>query len=143
MLTTTGRRVRGIFTGAVLIALLSGAAWGYDDNFPFGPFRMFSYANKLDGRVTSAKVEGTTISGEIITIGAEELGLRRAEIEGQIHRFVADPNLLHHFVETYEELNQDAEKLRSIRLFYEIDRLVDGRNVGEKEQETLAEWERP
>ena len=143
MLTTAGRRIRGAFTAAVLAALLAGAAWGYDDNFPFGPFRMFSYANKLDGRVASAKVEGTTTSGRVITISAGELAFRRAEIEGQVQRFVADPDLLHLFAETYEELNPEAETLASIRLFYAIDHLVDGRKVGDNEQETLAVWERP
>ncbi len=37
-----GRAVRTVATLAVAVLLTAGTVWGNDDEFPFGPFRMFS-----------------------------------------------------------------------------------------------------
>jgi hypothetical protein len=135
-----GRRGRGLATVAVIVALLAGTFVGQDDHFPFGPFRMYSTTNKLDGRVNSAVLEGISTTGERFEIEFNWLGLRRAEIEGQIPIIERDPSHLRHVAEAYERFHPEGPDLSRIELKYEISRLRDGVPVS-MEEETLAVWE--
>ena len=71
--------------------LLAGTAWGQDDHFPFGPFRMYATRQRLDGTTSWYQLEATTVDGQRIFLPGAAYGLRRAELEGQIPRFVAEP----------------------------------------------------
>ena len=139
MLTARGRRVRGLVAGATLAVLLIGTFWGEDDNFPFGPFRMYAYTTKTTGVVTAGRVEGVTEDGERVGFGAATLGLRRAEIEGQMPRFAEDPDALADLADAYAERNPGEPKLVGIRVYKQVYRLVDGEIDG-RETETIAEW---
>ena len=137
--TARGRGLRLVATAAVLLTLLAGSAWGEDDHFPFGPFRMFSRTTKSTGRVTAARIEAVTADGEVVTIGHERFGLRRAEVEGQLPRFEDDPELLRHLADAYDEFNPDGVELVGLRLVNDITRLADGR-VTSRETRVVAEW---
>jgi hypothetical protein len=128
-------------TVVALVLLLAGTAWGQDDHFPFGPFRMFAYATKPTGRVTAARIEAVTSGGDLVRVGAHQVGMRRAELEGLIPTFRRDPELLGVLADTYADLQPDAPPLVEVRLEYRIHRLVDGR-VTRQEVETLAVWQR-
>lgn len=93
-LSPTGRRVRaaGLLVAGVL--LLLGTFRGSDDHFPFGPFLMYAGAGPTDGVVAEARLEATTAAGERVQVPEGVSGMRRAELEGQLARFVADPGLL-------------------------------------------------
>ena len=124
----------------VVLGLFAGTFWGDDDNFPFGPFRMFSTTNQLDGHVDSAEVWGVTAAGEEILLQWEWIGLRRAEIEGQMPRFAEDPDALRHVAEAYERFNPDGEELVAIKLRERVQMLEGGRPAGEPVIVLLAEW---
>jgi hypothetical protein len=144
MLTRGGRARRGAATIVVSAGLLVGTFWGNDRHFPFGPFRMYSIANRPDGRIRSAVVE-IQIADEPGWVEARtpgDLGMKRAEIEGQVDRFVARPDLLEHLGTAYERLNDDATVV-AVRLRQETTRLQDGRPSGVVSVETLATWSRP
>ena len=47
-LSTRGRAVRVAATAVAALLLLLGTVWGQDDDFPFGPFRMYSTAPEPD-----------------------------------------------------------------------------------------------
>src|SRR5688500_9856926 len=104
MLSTRSRAVRAVLTLSFVCALLWGTFWGDDDNFPFGPFRMYSTTSQLDGVVRAATLEATFSNGdtEIVPISPKHFGLRRAEIEGQLDRFIAHPELLAHLAQAHE-----------------------------------------
>jgi len=85
-------RVAGLLLGAAL--LLLGTFRGSDDDFPFGPFLMYAGAGPTDGTVAGARLWATTTAGEQVQVPEDVSGLRRAELEGQLARFVADPGLL-------------------------------------------------
>ena len=127
---------------AALVALLVGTVIGDDDHFPFGPFRMYSTTNKLDGLVRAAHVEGTTEHGEIVELEWNDLGLRRAEVEGQIDRFQADPELLSSLAVAYSNHVEDAPRLVEIRLMQRLTKLRDGRPTTSSDIE-LARWVSP
>jgi hypothetical protein len=140
-LSPAGRRRRGVATGAALVLLLLGTTVGEDDHFPFGPFRMYSISNDVDGRVTSLRVKGRVAGGPERVIPFAEFGLRRAELQGQVSRFYRDDwdQLLVHLVDAYRRFNPRGEGLTELRLLYEVNSLRDGRPVAYSE-ETLATW---
>lgn len=141
VLTTTGRWARGLVGAAVLAALLAGTAWGNDEHFPFGPFRMYSTTTRLTGRVTSPKLDVTTATGKQLRLTTRDFGLRPAEMLGQIDRFIDDPDLLRLLADAYERSHPDADPLAEIRLVYVVNRLEGGRPVS-AHTELLATWRR-
>ena len=133
--------MRGVATAVVLVALLAGTAWGEDDLFPFGPFRMFARTTKSTGRVTASRIEAVTADGRTITVGDARFGLRRAEIEGQIPRFRRDPDLLRHLLAAYDRFQPEGPELVEVRVVNDISRLTDGRVTG-RETRVVAAWQR-
>lgn len=124
----------------VMLGLVAGTFWGDDDNFPFGPFRMFSTTNQLDGRVDSGEVWAVDAQGREFQVEWEDIGLRRAEIEGQTPRFVEDPEALRHIAEAYAGFNPDAPEIVSVKLLESVQVLEDGRPEGEPTPVLLARW---
>ncbi len=94
MLTRAGRRTRVVLTVAVAALTIAGTLVGQDDDFPFGPFRMYSTRDDPDGTVVSTRVEARDATGRLRAVDERSTGLSRAEVEGQVRRFVADPELL-------------------------------------------------
>jgi hypothetical protein len=133
--------VRGVVTLAVLCALLLGTFWGNDDSFPFGPFRMYSVANRASGKVTATQLEGVLEGGVREQIDFTDFGLRRAEVEGQIDRFESDPGQLRLLVDAYESRNPEAPQLLELYLVQEVHQLRGG-SPESVSQETLASWSR-
>lgn len=140
-MSTVGTTTRAVVTVAVVAALLAGGSFGDDDHFPFGPMRMYSTTNEVDGPVSSIHLEGTTVAGEVVPIKINSLGLRPAELDGQIPRFRADPGLMRYVLETYEATNPDGHALESLRLVRGIHLLEDRKEVS-YEEEVIAEWSR-
>ena len=85
-LNPAGRRSRLAAVVVVLALMLAGTVWGDDDAFPFGPFRMYSTRNDPNTPVISTRAVGLTAAGEEVRLSGGQVGLRRAEFEGQINR---------------------------------------------------------
>ena len=126
-------------TVLVAIALLAGTAWGDDDHFPFGPFRMYSTTNELDGTVNAIRFRATNAAGEQLEPRSQDFGLRPAEINGQVSRFRSDPSLLEHLATAYSRLHPEDPRLVEIELRYGLHQLEDGRPVSYSE-ESVATW---
>ena len=142
MLSPLGRGLRGGATAAVLVAVLIGTAYGDDDHFPVGPFRMFSTKTARDGAVKVALIRGVTVDGRDIRIEMASFGMRRAEFEGQLERIADDPALLGLLVEARERRRPRSAKLREVRLISARWELEDGKRVGYVEV-PVAVWTRP
>jgi hypothetical protein len=117
----------------VLLAVLAGTAWGQDDDFPVGPFRMYATAARPTGTVRVAELIGVRPNGERVLLEAHDVGLRRAELEGQLPRFRKDPELLAALATpAYVEIRLE-----------ERERFVVDRRVQRDERRTLvASWHR-
>src|ERR1700753_434164 len=89
-----GRDVCGAVTFVVFGLLLYGTVAGQDDMFPFGPFRMYATADKLNAPITDTRFEIVDTTGTTVALTEVTSGIRRAEIEGQLGRFQTDPSLL-------------------------------------------------
>lgn len=140
-LRRSGRRWRMAAVAAGLALLLGGSLWGSDDSFPLGPMKMYAYANRPDGVVTTAHLRGVTEDGRQIPVRAFQVGLRRAELEGQRDRFSADPRYLRALARTYER--REGVRLVELRLEQWVYRVVDRRVRPEATSEVLTRWSRP
>src|SRR5829696_434096 len=130
-LSPAARAVRLVAALAVLALVLAGTVWGDDDAFPFGPFRMYSTRADPDAPVISTRVVGLTAAGEEIRLSGGEVGLRRAEFEGQVDRMRDDPSLLVSLAEVYAERHPDAEELVEVQVIHRRYELDDGRRTGD------------
>ncbi|MBK5307812.1 MAG: hypothetical protein JJD92_14100 [Frankiaceae bacterium] len=142
MLTAAGRRARVVVTVLVFGLLLAGTAFGDDDAFPFGPFRMYSTRDDPDGLVVSTRVEAVDRTGRLLVVPDTATGLRRAEIEGQVGRFRADPALLAELSRAHDRLHPDEPAYDLVRVVERRYRLRDSRPTGEQAEQVVAEWRR-
>lgn len=137
-MTAAGRNLRLAATSAVLALVLAGSLWGSDDDFPFGPFRMFARSGKADGVVSVPQLVGV-VDGRTFRITPESVNIRRAEIEGQFNRF-REPALLESLARTYIT---EGHELDELRLVLRRRRIEDGRRVGPSTGRIVARWTAP
>ncbi|WP_052091613.1 hypothetical protein [Modestobacter caceresii] len=140
-LTPGGRRARLAAVAIVLALLLAGTVWGNDDSFPFGPFRMYSTRANPDTPVVSTRVVGLTATGEEVRLSGGEVGLRRAEFEGQLPRIGEDPSLLGLLADSYAERNPAAEELVEVQVVQRRIDLEDGQRTGDVTDRVLIEYQ--
>lgn len=142
-MTTIGKNARLYSTAVILGALLMGTIWGEDDHFPFGPLRMYSVKNELDGRVRSLEVHGITENGEDMIVPFQAFGMRRADVEGQLGKLHEPPeSVLHALSRARERLNPRGPRFVELRLSERVFILDNGYPVDER-VETLAVWSAP
>ena len=142
MLSQTGRRVRAAMSLLVAVLVLAGTFVGQDDDFPFGPFRMYATRDDPDGMVVSTRVEAVDTRGALRFVDERSTGLKRAEIEGQIRRFVADPALLGLLSQAHDRLRPTEPAYAQVRIVELSYRLADSRPTGAQSERVLARWTR-
>ncbi|WP_433389657.1 hypothetical protein [Micromonospora sp. KLBMP9576] len=140
-LTSRGRAARLAVTAVGLAVLLAGTAWGTDDHFPFGPFRMYSTSNPPDSPAPDTRVEGVDSTGAVVDLAEGATGIRRAEIEGQQSRYAADPALLAEVADAYADRHPDAAELVEVRIVIRWHGIRDGRPTGGWTDETVVAWQ--
>ncbi|MEV0155284.1 hypothetical protein AB0H57_16290 [Micromonospora sp. NPDC050686] len=140
-LTSRGRAVRLGATAVGLAVVLAGTLWGSDDDFPFGPFRMYATSNPPDEPAPDTRVEGVDRTGRVIELGQAATGIRRAEIEGQQSRYRNDPELLTEVANAYAERHPDGPALTEVRIVVRWHGIADGRPTGRYVDQTVARWE--
>ena len=128
-------------TALVVALLLLGTFKGDDDHFPFGPFRMYSTTNELDGTVNAIRFQARNEAGELLQPRSQDFGLRPAEINGQVARIRRDPGLLGELASVYERIHPDRPPLVELQLRYGLHQLSNGRPVAYSEEE-VATWVR-
>jgi hypothetical protein len=141
---TLTRRARTVRLGAAalgLALLLAGTVRGTDDDFPFGPFRMFSTSDPADAPAPDTRVEGVDRAGAVVDLGQNATGIRRAEIEGQQGRYAADPALLREVADAYAERHPGAPELVEVRIVIRWYGIRQGRPTGRYTDETTVRWQ--
>ena len=139
MLCDRGRNVRLAATAVVLALVLAGSVWGEDDHWPFGPFRMYSTTTRLDGRVIVPSFRALTEQGRTLELSTDDVGLRRAEVLGQLDRLRSRPELLRLLAVAHARLHPGTPRLRSLSLVAGVHRLERGRPAGFHER-VLVTW---
>ncbi len=129
-LSGRARAIRLIIAGALLALTLGGTVVANDYAFPFGPPRMYSTRADPDTPVSSTRVVGYNDLGEEVRLSGGEVGLRRAEFEGQVPRLIAHPDLLELLADTYLAQHPDAADLVSVAIIVRRLELDDGVRTG-------------
>ena len=129
-LPRAARAWRLAVAGVVLALTLAGTAWGSDDDFPVGPFLMYAGRAGNDVPVGSTRVVGLTADGTEVPMSGGEVGLRRAEFEGQLGRVIAQPELLGELGAAYVQRNPSAEPLVRVDVIQRDFELRDGVQTG-------------
>ncbi len=137
-----GRRGRLAATAVGAALLLAGTVVGQDDHFPFGPFRMYATRDAPDGTVRSLRVEAVDATGRVLVVPDTATGLRRAEIEGQGSRFVADPDLLGAVSRAHDRLHPGQPAYEVVRVVATDTVLRNSRPSGVLREQVLATWSR-
>jgi hypothetical protein len=139
-LTRRGRTVRVAAAAVGLALLLAGTLWGQDDDFPFGPFRMYSTAPGPNADAPDTRVEGMDATGRTVTLTEANTGLRRAEIEGQQRAYVDDPSRLRQVALAYADHSPDAPRLITVRIVVHWVGIEHARPTGTSHDEVIATW---
>ncbi len=135
--------MRAAALAAGLALLVAGTAWGQDDHFPFGPFRMYSTADDPDGQVLSTYLQAVDADGVVVPrVGEREIGLRRAEYEGQLSRVVDRPEVLGELAEVFSRRHPDRPPWVEVSVVQTAHVLVGGVPTDER-TEVLATWTAP
>lgn len=131
------RLVAGVVVAATLVV---GTFWGDDDNFPFGPFRMYSTKQELDGEVRATEILGLTEDGVWMQLPFSDFGVRRADIEGQLGTLAQPPEeVVESMADAYERFDRGEEVIVAFRLLERTIDVEDGVPAGES-VEFLATW---
>lgn len=123
--------------------LLYGSAAGDDDLFPFGPMSQYSFRIEPDGEVRALWVEADLADGShrrLDISNADDLGVARAELEGQLHLIIADPQRLAPLAEAWRRLHPDRPELSRIIVGQDVVELSDGRGSARR-SEVFTTWD--
>ena len=140
MLTAAGRRTRVAVTLLLAALTLAGTLVGQDDDFPFGPFRMYSTRDDPNGTVVSTRVEAVDAAGRVRVVDERSTGLKRAEVEGQVGRFRDRPELLGALSRAHERLRPREPRFVEIRVVERVYELRDSRPTGTESERVVATW---
>jgi hypothetical protein len=140
-LSSRGRMWRLVATSAAGLLLLAGTVRGTDDHFPFGPFTMYAGAAGADQPTIDTRLEATDVHGDTVLLTERHTGIRRAEIEGQLHRIAQEPELLALALRAYERRNPHAPRLVEIRVVIRWHEIHNFQPTGDWTEEVVAVWE--
>lgn len=136
---TLGYVVRAVLPVVIAGLLLAGSLVGEDDNFPFGPFRMYSTKQELDARIRALELWALT-DGRWEPIRTSEFGLRRADLEGQLGKLEQPPEVvLARLAASYPRLHDEAFPFGGLQFRQRIHQLEGGVPVDER-VELIATW---
>ncbi|MDT4990580.1 MAG: hypothetical protein QOH97_472 [Actinoplanes sp.] len=142
-LSRQGRAARVAGTAICAVLLLAGTLWGVDDDFPFGPFRMYATAPGPDEDAPDTRVEGVDTAGRVVVLTEANSGLRRAEIEGQQQAYVDDPARLRQLALAYAQKSPKAVPLRTVRIVIHWVDIEHARVTGTSHDQILVSWTAP
>jgi hypothetical protein len=140
-LSPAGRRVRLVTAAVALALMLAGTLWGQDDAFPFGPFKMYAGRADPNATVVSTRVVGLTAAGAEVRLSGGQVGLRRAEFEGQLPRIEAHPELLGLLAESYAVRHPHAEELVDVQVVERHFRLSGGQQTGAYDDQVIVDYD--
>lgn len=137
---TRGMHARLAASIGIALLLVIGTFWGDDDNFPFGPFRMYSTKQELNGEVRATEIVGLTHDGRWVSLPFSDFGLRRADVEGQLGKLAQPPReVLADMWVAYNRLGRGNEEIVALRFLERTTDVEDGRPAGEM-VEIIATW---
>jgi hypothetical protein len=132
-------RVVVLVLGTLLVA--RGTLFGNDVDWPFGPMSQYAFRVGRDDAIRSTFLEARAADGSVaqIPITPSNLGIARAQIEGQQPAIVRDPHLLAALAASYHRLHPGEPALTQLWLGEHVTTLRNGRDAGHS-VDTLVGW---
>lgn len=132
-------RLAALLLGTVLV--VRGSVIGNDVEWPFGPMSQFAFRVGQNDAIRATFLQARTADGEVklVPITVSDLGLARAEIEGQQPSIIRNPSMLADLAASYARLHPGQPKLTQLWLNERVTVLRNGRAAGER-VDTLVGW---
>jgi hypothetical protein len=102
---------------------------------------MYSTSDPPDAPAPVRSTPSTRVSGAVVPLGQDATGIRRAEIEGQQSRYVADPSRLRQVAEAYAERHPAAPALVEVRIVIRWYDIQDDRPTGRWTDRSVVTWQ--
>ncbi len=129
------RAARNVAAIALVAGLFAGTfVWQTDDTWPFAQMRMFPGGRESD--VALLVIYAQRGDGSTREVDPGAFHLRRAELEGQLRRIVARPEMLGSLVDRFNRSAPPSEDIRRLTLV----RREGGRTKGVERE--LVRWPR-
>lgn len=143
---TRGARARRlVLTAAVACLLVYGSAVGDDDIFPFGPMTQYSFRTDPDGEIRMLWLEADAKDGRRLRVdlsNSNDVGVARAELEGQLDQLIADPSRLQELAVAWRRLHPDRPALTRLILGQDVVELRD-RREHRRRADVFVTWDVP
>jgi hypothetical protein len=135
---------RSLALAAGTLLVTYGTLFGNDVDWPFAPMAQFAFRVGRDDAIHSTFLQARTRTGKVITvpITPTNLGIARAEIEGQQPAIIREPRLLGDLAGAYARLHPDRPPLTQLWLRDRVTVLKNGRAAG-VHVDTLVGWPAP
>ena len=132
---------RGVLLVLGTLLVIRGTVIGNDVDWPFGPMSQFAFRVGHNDAIHSTFLQARTTTGEVIVVPltAHNIGIARAEIEGQQPAIIRQPALLGDLAGSYHRLHPAEPALQQLWLRDRVTVLHDGRADGEHVT-TLVGW---
>ncbi len=135
---------RIVIPAIAFVILTCGQILNTNDFFPLGSLTQYATAKDLNGTVNSTCIEAQ-FPGEDeprrLGFNTATVGIERGDVESQLDRVIAHPELMQSMADSYIRLHPDEPKPETMILCRTTTQLKNGLAVGEPEKTTLAEWE--
>lgn len=120
-----------LLIGVVLV--VRGTLFRQDTDWPFAPMSQFAFRTGPNDAIHSTFLEARTTADQVIVIPItpKQVGIARAEIEGQLPNIVRKPSLLSDLADSYRRLHPGKPPLEQLWLRDRVTDLYKGRAVGE------------
>ncbi|WP_181274453.1 hypothetical protein [Brevibacterium oceani] len=143
-LSKVGIGWRLAITALAFVILTCGQFLNTNDFFPLGSLTQYATAKDLNGTVGSTCI-AAQFPGEDeprrLGFNAATVGIERGDVESQLDRVIAHPELMQSMADSYVRLHPNEPKPETMILCRTTTQLKNGISVGEPEESTLATWE--
>jgi hypothetical protein len=139
-----GRALRAVVAVVIVVLAVYGSVRGHDKMFPFGPESQYDQYVSPNGTVGSITVWADTNQGTHVPVqlDAAGVGLKRADIEAQLPRILADPSLLRTISNAQHRLHPSQAQFVRLYIIDTTTQLHDRVPVGNSRR-TLLTWTVP
>ena len=128
-------------TAAAAGLLLAGSVWGSDDDFPFGPFRMYAGVNDPNGDVVSSYMQASSAwwQGDPGRRAGHRTAAGRARGRGR--RVRQRPVVAAALAEAHAELHPDEPPYVAVQVV-QLDQHLRHAALAEQTTKVVAQWRR-
>jgi hypothetical protein len=123
------------------LLIVNGSVYGNDTHWPFASMGQFAFRTGTNDSIRSTFLAAVDEDGMLqrVALSPRNIGIARAEVEGQQRNFILEPELLNTLADNYAKRHPDSPALVQLWLCQDITKLYKGREAGTS-IETMVGW---